>query len=465
MKAVLPVLDESRKEPYYLQLYEYLKQAILSGDIAPDEHLPSLRNLSKSTGLSMTTVERAYSQLLVEGYIYCRPRSGYFAGSVTGVTGTSVPSENTFSAPDLFSEPSEHAEAAPAMLYDPDCFDFNKWKKCMNRILTDYSPALFFEGSPQGELQLRQEICSYLYRSRGVSCRPEQIFIGAGTQQITGLLASVLRDLQIGHVALEDPGFAPVRNTFLDRGFAITDVRVAGDGMVLEKLPVNIRTCAYVTPSNHSPTGAVMPIGRRYELIRWAIANDSYIIEDDYDSELRYFGRPIPPLKSLTDDGRVIYLSSFSSTLFAAIRISYMVLPPQIAAAFTQRLSGYSQTCSKLEQLSLAMFMNTGWYQTHIRKLRKLYAQKLTLVTDTFRKEAADLVTVRNTASGMNILLRIRKTPAEDLQETLDRYIREAGALGIPAAQSSDRIIFYYNQIPLSDISRVLRTLIRRWRN
>ena len=465
MKAVLPVLDDSRKEPYYLQLYEYLKQAILAGDIEQDERLPSLRNLARSTGLSVTTIEKAYDQLLVEGYISCRPQAGYYAGSVTGLAAGTVPHENSDFDQDLSSDPAETGGPDLKMLYDPDCFDFNKWKKCMNRILTDHSPVLFFEGSPQGEIQLRREICGYLYRARGLTCHPDQIFIGAGTQQITGHLANILRGLQIGHIALEDPVYAPVRNTFADRGFAITDVEVSEDGLVLEKLPVNIRAAAYVTPSNHSFTGAVMPIGRRYEMLRWAIANDSYIIEDDYDSELRYFGRPIPPLRSLTNDNRVIYLGSFSSTLFAAVRISYMVLPPEIAAAFTPRLEGYSQTCSKLEQLTLAMFMNTGMYQTHIRKLRKLYAHKLNLVTDIFRREASDLVTVRDTASGINVLLEIKRSPAEDLQETLDRFISAAGAAGIPAGRSADLMIFYYNQIPLPDIPDVLRTLIHLWRS
>ena len=456
MKAILPVFDESRKQPYYMQLYDYLKQAITAGEIQEGERLPSLRSLSKTTGLSLTTVEKAYDQLLVEGYITSRAQSGFYAGRVSSST---VPSENEAFDSELLSSPQQAEETGPHWLYDPDCFDFNKWKKCVNRILTDYSSSLFFEGSPQGESALRTEIARYLYQSRGVSCRPEQIFIGAGTQQITGHLATILRDLKVEHVALEDPGYTPVRNAFRDRGFAITSVDVADDGLVLEKLPANIRAAVYVSPSNHSFTGSVMPIGRRYELIRWAIANDSYIIEDDYDSELRYFGRPIPPIKSLTDDDRVIYLGSFSSTLFAAVRISYLVLPPQIAEGFSSRLEGYSQTCSKLEQLTLAMFMETGWYQTHIRKLRKLYSQKLSLVTGTFRAEASDFIRIRNTASGITVLLQVRSNKSPD------QLKKDAEQLGIPVSLSSGLVLLYYNQIPLSDLSGRLSSLISLWRS
>ncbi len=499
MKAVLPVFDESGKRPLYLQLYDYLKEAILSGDIAEGERLPSLRSLTRSTGLSLTTIEKAYNQLLVEGYIRSRAASGYYAarvastgpetvpvkkgsfdqklssdagtgaaagigtGAATGIgTGSAAGTGTGAAADEVSSEPT-------AFRFDPDCFDFNKWKKCMNRVLTYDAPSLFFEGSPQGEIALRREIARYLYRSRGVTCSPDQIFMGAGTQQITGLLATILKNLRIEHVALENPGYAPVRNTFRDRGFAITDVEVLENGLALEKLPVNVRSAAYVSPSNHSFTGAVMPIGRRYEMIRWAIANDSYIIEDDYDSELRYFGRPIPPIKSLADDDRVIYLGSFSSTLFAAVRISYMVLPPRIAEEFAGHLAGYSQTCSKLEQLTLAMFMETGLYQTHLRKLRKLYAQKLARAVDVLRRDAADFVAVRNTASGLSLLLEVGapeggKKKRSKARPAPKNLIRDAESLGIPAAGSGELILLYYNQIPLSEIDDVFRRLIDLWR-
>lgn len=465
MKAILPVFDESRKMPYYMQLYDYLKQAITAGEITEGERLPSLRSLAKSTGLSLTTVEKAYDQLLVEGYITSRAQSGFYAGKVSSAgaprsgPAETVASEKSSFESELLSPSSEGGQEGAPMLYDPDCFDFNKWKKCMNRILNEHSWTLFFEGSPQGEIALRTEIARYLYRARGVSCSPEQIVIGAGTQQITNHLATILRGLQVEHVALEDPGYVPVRNTFRDRGFAITPVAVAEDGLVLEKLPVNIRAATYVSPAGHSFTGAVMPIGRRYELIRWAISNDSYIIEDDYDSELRYFGRPIPALRSLTDEDRVIYLGSFSSTLFAAVKISYLVLPPQIAEDFTPRLKGYSQTCSKLEQLSLAMFMETGAYQTHIRKLRKLYAQKLALVTETFRSQAGDFIRVRSSASGITVLLQVESSKSPD------QLKEDAESLGIPVTLSAGLLLLYYNQIPLPEIPERLRRLIRLWRS
>lgn len=468
MKALVPVFDETRKSPYYIQLYEYIKNAILQGEIAEGERLPSLRNLAKSTGLSITTIEQAYNQLLVEGYIFSKAQSGYYASHIFSDTSSAVHETSTVLSNKLSTLEDAIDLDTLMMQYDPDCFDFNKWKKCMNKILTEFSSALLFEGDPQGERGLRNEITKYLYMSRGVHCSPNQIVIGAGTQQITNQLATLLRKLSIDHVALEDPGYVPVRNIFRDRGFAITPVKVASNGLTIEKLPANIRAAAYVSPSNNAFTGSVMPIGRRYELLNWAQENDSYIIEDDYDSELRYFGRPIPALKSLDQNGRVIYLGSFSSTLFAAVKISYMVLPEAFANIFSAIVSDYSQTCSKMEQLTLAMFMETGYYQTHIKKLRKLYSQKLLKVTEVFAREASDFVKVKDTASGINITLQINST------KTGKQLKKEALSIGLPSivlnsATVSDghrtNLIFYYNQIPLDDIDDVIGSLIDLWRS
>lgn len=460
MKAILPVLDESRKRPYYLQIYDYIKGAILRGEIMEDEKLPSLRALAKSTKLSITTIEQCYNQLLVEGYIYSKAQSGYYVSKVFSHSRKTVPSEK-----EIFSLQVSSPDKAPyltpaAFKYDPDCFDFNKWKKCMNKVITEYPSALFFESDPQGEAALRAEIAKYLYISRGVSCSPEQIIIGAGTQQITNHLATILRKMGIEHVALENPGYLPVRSIFRDRGFAITPVDVNDDGLIIEKLPTNIRTATYVSPSNHVFTGAVMPIGRRYELLNWAMENDSYIIEDDYDSELRYFGRPIPALKSLENNQHVIYLGSFSSTLFAAVKISYMVLPEEMAEIFSSMVRDYSQTCSKLEQLTLAFFMETGNYQTHIKKLRKLYSQKLAAVTDAFSKKAAGFIDVKNTSSGINITLKVHSP------KSVDTLKKEAEQLGIPLVVfENDLLIFYYSQIPLAEIPDLLERLTETWRS
>lgn len=336
----------------------------------------------------------------------------------------------------------------------------------MNKVLTEYTPQLFFESDPQGELALRCEIAKYLYLSRGVICQPSQIVIGAGTQQITNQLATLLTKMSIDLVAVENPGYLPVNNIFRDRGFALNPVEVGSDGITIEKLPSNIRSAVYVNPSNQVPSGAVMPVGRRYQLLDWAIKNNSIIIEDDYDSELRYFGKPIPALQGLDAHERVVYLGSFSATLFSSIKISYMVLPPGMAELFQSIRGDYTQTCSKTEQLTLALFMESGYYQIHIKKIRNLYSQKLQAVTKAL---STDFTKVQNTSSGLNIIVEVKSNKTADV---LAHEAKSAGINAVPISvysgeenRTTSSLILYYNQIPLSEIPAAIKGLLNKWQS
>jgi len=463
MKAIIPVIDEKRNRPYYLQLYDYIKNAIVSGEIAPDEKLPSLRNLEKHLKLSLTTIGLAYNQLSVEGYIYSKPNSGFFASDISFAR--AVEETGTLLSGSDCTEPLFSGTLTPRQ-YDLSSFDFNKWKKCLNKILAEYPHLLLSAGDPQGEPALRREISKYLYRSRGVTCAPSQIVIGAGTQQITGQLSLLLFKMSIGHVTVEDPCYLPVKNSFRDRGFALNSVAVSKSGIDIQKLPVNIKSAVYVSPSNQFPTGAVMPIGKRYELLEWANRNDSIIIEDDYDSELRYFGKPIPALTGLDANKRVVYLGSFSSTLFPSIKISYMVLPENMAEIFDALKNDYAQTCSKAEQLTLALFMEQGYYLTNIRKLRSLYAQKLQTVLYAIHHYACDLIIPANTSSGVHMIIDVKSKKSA---EALCREAADIGAFVVPVSVYTDEmrhktsLIFYYNQIPLERMDEMIKNLASKW--
>ena len=427
MKPFTIELDNSSSRPLYVQLYDYLKREITKGNMAAGEKLPSLRRLAREQGISITTAAGAYNQLLVEGYITSRPQSGYYVAEVgSGAGGEGEAPENF----DFDTYPFEE----PEYKYDLSSFDFVKWKKCMAKVLTEHPDLLLSESDPQGERVLRHEISRYVYTSRGVRCTPEQIVISAGTQQLTNHLTRIMRRMHIDHVATEDPGYLPVQSIFRDLGFGMTKVPVKEDGIVIEKLPVNIPSAVYVSPSNQFPTGSVMPVGRRYRLLEWARENNSIILEDDYDSELRYFGKPVQSLQGL-------------------------------ARIFGQIKKDYDQTCSKEEQLTLAMFMEKGYYYTNIRKLRNLYAQKLHAVLSAFEKYADGFVRPLNTRSGINITLQVHTAlPPEELS-------RRAAQLAIhvsPVARLTHRetaaLIFYYNQIPLEEIDSLIRAMVRSWR-
>ncbi|GAB1476392.1 PLP-dependent aminotransferase family protein [Bacillota bacterium] len=463
MITLTPILNEGLPEPLYRQLFDYIRNAIVNRDILPGDKLPSLRLLSESLDISVTTVELAYEQLLVEGYISSRPRSGYFVSAISPGSGLVRP------APEA-SDPAHHLsrsffESTPPedSFLDPSCFDFLKWKNCANRIFNDYSTLLLTEGDIQGEPPLRDEISRYIYQARGVRCSLDQVVVAAGTQQLINILCIILNGMGIDHVSFENPGYIPVRSIFKDRGFKMTLVPIDRDGIRIEKLPANIPSTVYVSPSNQFPTGSIMPAPRRYDLLDWAKNNNSIIIEDDYNSELRYDSRPVPSLQGLDNSGRVVYLGSFSSTLFPSIKISYMVLPLTLHELFKESLTGYIQTCSKAEQLTLALYMNSGFYQTNLRKQRSLNARKLQIATEDIIKYGGNSVRILNSSSGLHMLLKI-----PNRGRTIEQICGTAAASGFTIApitgyekdDDNSVVMFYYTRIPIESMRQAVRILL-----
>ena len=457
MKQLILDSDNSSRQFLYEQLYEAIKNDILGGSIKAGEKLPSLRALSKEMGISVTTIDQAYSQLMVEGYIVSRPQSGFYAAEIS--------SQRNQEKEESVDEITEETLNENEFIHDPSSFDFAKWKKCSNEVFNYYSDQLLFESDPQGERALRNEVAKYIMRFRGVKASPDRIVIGAGTQQITSHLARILLRMGISMVSLEEPGYLPVQSVIRDSGLKINHIPVMEDGIEIDKLPANIRSAVYVSPSNQFPTGAVMPIARRYELLDWAASNQSIIIEDDYDSELRYFGKPVPALKSLDEENCAVYLGSFSSTLFPAIKISYMVLPGEMAAIFDDIKGGYTQTCSKSEQLTLALFMEKGYYYTGIKKLRTMNSRKLDLTLDSFAKHFQKDVTPLDTRSGITLTIKVKSV--KPLTELI-LLARSIGLEMVPISaitdQTTSALSFYYSQLPMDIIDKKIQELEVLWR-
>ena len=370
---------------------------------------------------------------------------------------------------------------------DSATFDFEKWETCMQEVLRETPDLLLTESDRQGEPVLRAEIADYLYQSRGVVCDREQVIISAGAQQLINHLARILKLMNIEHVCTEDPGYTPVQSILRDWGFSISNIPVREDGLAIEKLPTNIRTAVYVCPQNQFPTGAVMPVSNRYLLLDWAEENDSFIIEDDYNTSLSNSGEPIPSLQGMDEGKRVVYMGTFSPTLFPAVRISYMVLPESMAKLFDSIKTDYDQTCSKTEQLTLARFMREGFYQENLDRVRKLYAEKLSEVLRAISKYDSDgsFMTVENTQSGVNITLKIDthartisegttgKARSEEIwQEMTDRMIESAAALGVKVRGINQLshdgqiyLILSYDQIPLAEIDCAVKDLIQTFKS
>jgi len=252
---------------------------------------------------------------------------------------------------------------------------------------------------------------------------------------------------------------------FQDALFTTADIPVTEEGISIRNLPVNISSAVYVNPSNQFPTGVVMPASRRYEILKWADENKSYVIEDDYNSELRYFGKPLPTIKSLDSNDRVIYLGSFSSTLFSAIKISYMVLPDELVEVFESNKKNYSQTCSKAEQLTLAYYIAQGYYYTAIRKKRALYSKKLQVVISSFTKYGGRNISLENTNSGLTVIIRINtKISGQELVNIAKEEKVHVSYIDEISTENERRLAFYYSYIPINQMERVIEELVNRWK-
>lgn len=461
-----PIVKDNKK-PIYLQLYEYIKGEITSGKIEPETKLPSIRQLADYLKISKTTIEATYHQLTVEGYIASKPKAGYFVNKIDSNVLTSAPKAHTSK-----SENQKQVFKMPEYDFrndyiDQESFDFNLWRKYLNKALLTDNQRFLTYGSHQGEYELRLELAKYLHQSRGVVCRPEQIVVGSGVQTLLNILCGVLKP-HYHHIGFEEPGFKQGRHIFNDHAFSIIPIRLDDDGVDVDFLTQSKAEIVYVSPSHQFPMGSVMSIRKRVQLLNWVHAHNRLIIEDDYDSELRYSGRPIPSLQGLSRGANVIYLGTFSKILLPSIRISFMVLPENILTLYSREKKKYNQTSSQIEQIALSLFMREGMLEKHIRKLRKIYAKKNQLLIDTIHEVMGDKVKVRGTETGLHILLELKLTYT---LEEISSLAEKVGVKVIPLANyffgnpknSMPAVLLSYGGIPMEHIAPAIELLNSVW--
>ena len=410
-------LDTRSRVPLYEQIYDYIKTDIQSGRIPYGEKLPSTRFLSKHLEVSRSTVELAYEQLLSEGYIESVPYKGFFVAQI----------DELYHLKKDKPQPQRERKEARRYRYDftPNgvdlkSFPYNVWRKLSKDILLDDRTELFRSGDSQGEYGFRSAICSYLYQARGVDCTPDQIIVGAGSDYILMLLGMILG---MDHtIAFEDPTYKQAYRMAGGMSYNCIPVSMDKNGMKVTELEKSGADIAYVTPSHQYPTGVIMPIRRRMELLKWACEEQGrYIVEDDYDSEFRYKGKPIPALKGYDASDKVIYLGTFSKSIAPAIRLSYMVLPKPLLEAYEQKARFVNSTVSKVDQLIVQKFIEEGYYERHLNKTRALYKSRHDVLIEELRP-MADICTISGENAGVHLLLTFQNGMAEE--ELIDRAAR-----------------------------------------
>jgi GntR family transcriptional regulator/MocR family aminotransferase len=414
-------LNKSSQTPLYNQLYLKMKEAIIRGDLVVGTKLPSKIKLADFLSISQTTIELAYSQLMSEGFISSIARRGYYVEQVEELA--YVEQESSFDQELESVKPSYKIDFHSGKI-DTTAFPFNPWRKYTKDVLDESSRDLLLLGHPQGDLELRQEIASYLYSSRGVRCTPQQIILGSGTEQLMPLLIRLLG--KQASYAIENPGYPLTHHIFANHERHVIPISVDEDGMNVSELEKTDATVAYVTPSHQFPTGAILSASRRVQLLNWASAKENrYIIEDDYDSEFRYIGKPIPSLQGIDQSERVIYISTFSKSLMPSLRIAYFVLPMNLLQAYRKTFPYYVSTVPRLDQHVLSQFMNSGQFSKHLNRMRKLYRKKLEKLTSSLAKYSP-LVKISGEQAGMHIVLTIEleKTDKELVNLAKEEGIR-----------------------------------------
>lgn len=366
-------LDTKSDKRLYVQIYEYIKSEIRGGRLLSGEKLPSTRILAGNLQVSRTTVDLAYAQLVSEGYLESRPGSGYYVGQIEELYGFSNVFDKDAGAEKKAKEPYKVDFSTGAI--DMSAFPFGTWRKLNKNVLSEDNGSLFALGEPQGDEELRRTISRYLHASRGANIRPEQLIIGAGNEYLFMLLEKLLGKKR--KIALEKPTYSKAYRSFSCFGYDISRIPMDKSGMDIKALRVSGAEIAYVMPSHQYPTGVVMPIGRRQELLKWANeAEGRYIIEDDYDSEFRYKGRPVPCLQSIDRQEKVIYMGTFSKAIAPAIRISFMALPQPLLQIYKEEYQFFSSTVSRIDQKILQQFMEEGHFERHLNRMRKAYRVK-----------------------------------------------------------------------------------------
>lgn len=366
-------LEAGSPSPLYEQIYEHIKTEIKNGELPFEERLPSTRMLARHLQVSRSTVELAYEQLLSEGYIESLPYRGYFVCRLDGI----VHLEER-----KLVLPRRRAEQKPVYTYDfspsgidVNSFPHNTWKKLSKSILMEENKELFMLGDPQGEESLRTTIAAYLHQARGVSCTAEQVVVGAGNDYLLMLLVNLLGNGC--RVAMENPTYKKAYHELASMAESVAAVEMDKSGMDVEALERSGARVAYVMPSHQFPMGTVMPVKRRMELLLWASEKEGrYVLEDDYDSEFRYKGKPIPALQGFDAKGKVVYLGTFSRSIAPSIRISYMVLPQSLLEIYQEKGRCFSCTVSKVDQMLIMRFLREGHYERHLNRMRAVYKSR-----------------------------------------------------------------------------------------
>ena len=479
----LPAISFDRESaiPIHRQLYQSFSETILNGQLRPGMKLPSTRELSEQLRISRNTVMNAFEQLLADGFLEGRIGSGtyvteqvpeQFRSPESSGSARRAPRNPHLSqiASELVNESRNMVTPAglgafrvsnPAV----DLFPWTVWHRILGDCARRQSREQLSYSGPLGLLSLREAVASYLRASRNVRCEAAQVMIVSGSQQAICLTAQVLLN-QGDRVLLEDPCYRGAREAFHLNGMRVGAVPVDSEGFSTERAKHMFPDArlAYVTPSHQYPLGVTMSLKRRLELLDWAAANNTWVIEDDYDSEYRFVSRPLSSLQGLSEKEQVIYAGTFSKVLFPAIRIGYLVVPHDLVEAFAAVRSAADIFAPTLIQLVLTEFLNQGHLARHLRRMRSIYAERLNCLTETVRTRMSGLACIEVADSGLHVVA-FPTRPADD--RLLSAEATKHGVITTPLSpcyagfERRSGLILGYGSADIPQIEKGIESLVR----
>ena len=402
-------LDHSQPAPIYRQLYQRFRESIADGRLRPGDRVPAVRALAAELNLARGTVEAAYQLLIGEGYLIARGAAGTFVtpqlAPVPATTLRAPVASPTYQATHSGTLPLALQMGLPAL----DAFPRKLWTRLAGRQLRQTGLEGLVYSDPQGYAPLRSAIASYLGISRGIACHPDQVFVCAGYRACLDLISHTL--MRQGDTCwFEEPGYFMARNALLEAGAQLVPVPVDDQGLDVAQGIARAPHAGFavVTPTHQSPLGVSLSLPRRLALLDWANCQGSWIIEDDYDSEYRYQGKPLPALKSLDQQGRVLYIGTFSKVLFPGLRLAYLVVPAEQSQAFARQADRLHNHCPQVLQATVAAFLNEGHFARHLKKMRSLYARRRQWLVDALHQQFGERLLINPQASGMHLVAGLR---------------------------------------------------------
>ncbi|WP_028983659.1 PLP-dependent aminotransferase family protein [Sporolactobacillus terrae] len=414
-------IDLHSNEYIYRQIYKQLKKDILLHHFLPHEKLPSKRELADTLRVSVNSVNGAYQQLLEEGYIYAIERSGFYVEKLdTLPLSKDIPPALD---PSLIEDRASKKNwiSFSHMSVDRSIFPFDSWLACEHTALKRSQLELNDDSSrfPQGIYSVRQTISRFLSVTRGVKCFPEQIVLGGGTQFLFYILRQLFDESTL--YAMENPGYRRIYELLKMEQMRLKTIILDHKGISINLLRKTNPNVVYVTPSHQFPSGVVMPISRRIQLLNWAAESENrYIIEDDYDSEFKYQTDTIPSLQGLDSCGRVIYFGTFSKSLLPGLRLSYMILPQHLLKKYREKCSFIMSTSNALGQLTVQQFIDSGAYRKHIKHMKQVYIERQKKLIKHLKNRFGSLMTMHGANAGLHF------TAAFDTRRTIDEIAHRA---------------------------------------